>query len=103
VGGSHEWDPAVDIPTGKWLDGEGSITGKGKTFLQSVQARHGAHPHSYPMRSGGALSSGANRQEREADHTPPSSEEVKNSVAITPLSYTLHSVLLVHPGVKQAI
>jgi hypothetical protein len=35
----------------------------------------------------GALSSGVKRQGREADHSPPSSAEVKNGRAIPPLSH----------------
>jgi hypothetical protein len=41
----------------------------------SFQTGSGAHPTSYPM----AFSLGVKRQEREADHSPPSSAEVKNA------------------------
>jgi hypothetical protein len=36
----------------------------------------------------GAISSGVKRQGREADHSPPSSVEVKNGGAIAPLPHT---------------
>jgi hypothetical protein len=45
-----------------------------KIFRHSVQTDSGAHPVSYLM---GALSSGLNRQGREADRSPPSSAAVK--------------------------
>jgi hypothetical protein len=41
-----------------------------------VQNGTGAHPASYPMGTG-ALSVGIKRPGREADHSPPSSAEVK--------------------------
>jgi hypothetical protein len=39
---------------------------------------------SYPMGTGGSFP-GVKRPDREADHSPPSSAEVKECVAITPL------------------
>jgi hypothetical protein len=47
--------------------------------LRSVQTDFGAHPTSYPM------GTGANVPGREADHSPPSSSEVKNDGAMPPL------------------
>jgi hypothetical protein len=41
-----------------------------------------------------ALSSGINRQGHEADHSPPSSAEVKSGGALLPLPICLHSVVL---------
>jgi hypothetical protein len=38
----------------------------------------GAHPASYPVGTG-ALSPGIKRPGREADHSPPTSAEVKNA------------------------
>jgi len=38
----------------------------------------GAHPASYPVGTG-VIFSGVMRPEREADHSPPSSAEVKNA------------------------
>jgi hypothetical protein len=42
-------DSSVDIGTGYGLDGRGSIPGRGKSFLHSVQTGSEAHPASYPM------------------------------------------------------
>jgi hypothetical protein len=47
-----------------------------------VQTGSGAHPASYP-RVPGALSSGVKRPGREADHSPPSSPEIKNAWSYT--------------------
>jgi hypothetical protein len=43
-----------------------------------VQTGSGAHPASYPMGTGGSFSGGKVRPGRDADHSPPSSAEVKN-------------------------
>jgi hypothetical protein len=49
-----------------------------------VQNGSGAHPASYPMGTGGgALSLGVKRPGREADHSPPSSSDVKNAWSYT--------------------
>jgi hypothetical protein len=42
----------------------------------------GAHPASYPMGTRGSFP-GAKRLEHEADHSPPSSAEVKNACGYT--------------------
>jgi hypothetical protein len=47
--------------------------------IHRVQTGSGAHPASYPMRTRD-LSLGAKRPRREADHSPPSSAEVKESM-----------------------
>jgi hypothetical protein len=59
-----------------------------------VQNGSGAHPASYPMGTRGSFS-GVKRPEREADHLPQSSAEVKNawSYTSTPL-VRLHDVVL---------
>jgi hypothetical protein len=59
-----------------------------------VQNGSGVHPVSYPMDTGG-LSLGVKRPGREADHSPPSSAEVKNawSYTSTPPIH-LHGVML---------
>jgi hypothetical protein len=68
----------LDIATGYGLDGRGSIPGRGNIFslLHSVQTGSRAHPTSYSMGTGGK------RPEREADHSTPSSDEIKNGGAI---------------------
>jgi hypothetical protein len=43
-----------------------------------VQTGSGAHPASYPMGTGGSFPGGKARPGRDADHSPPSSSEVKN-------------------------
>jgi hypothetical protein len=43
-----------------------------------VQTGSGAHPASYPMGTGGPYPGGKARPGRDADHSPPSSAEVKN-------------------------
>jgi len=47
-----------------------------------VQTGPGAYPASYPMGTGGSFL-GVKRPEHEADHSPPSSAEIKS-----PWSYT---------------
>jgi hypothetical protein len=49
------------------------------SFIHCVQTASGAHPVSYPM----AYSLGVNLPGREADHSPPSSAEVKNAWSYT--------------------
>jgi hypothetical protein len=63
------------------LDDRGSLPGKVRGFplLHNLQTVSGAHLASYPMGTG-ALSPGVKWQEREADHSPPSSAEVKNGI-----------------------
>jgi hypothetical protein len=43
-----------------------------------VQTGSGAHPASYPMGTGGSFPGGKAWSGRDADHSPPSSAEVKN-------------------------
>jgi hypothetical protein len=43
-----------------------------------VQTGSGAHPASYSMGTGGSFPRGKARPGRDADHSPPSSAEVKN-------------------------
>jgi hypothetical protein len=42
-----------------------------------VQTGYGAHPASYPIGTGGPFPGGKARPGRDADHSPPSSAEVK--------------------------
>jgi hypothetical protein len=66
---------------------------QGFSLLRSVQAGSGALPASYPIGTGG-LSLGVKRQERESDHSPPSSAEVKNGRAIPPPATCIHGIVL---------
>jgi hypothetical protein len=58
---------------------QGSIPDRGRVFVFSpcVQTGSGAHPTSYPMGTGGSFPGGKARPGRDADHSPPSSAEVK--------------------------
>jgi hypothetical protein len=53
------------------------------SLIQSVQTGSGAHPASCPMGTGGDFPE-VKRQQRESDHSPPSSAEVKKGRAIPP-------------------
>jgi hypothetical protein len=53
-------------------------------FHHSVQTGSGAHPAFYPTDARGSLSLVVKRLEREADHSPPSSAEVRMRGAIRP-------------------
>jgi hypothetical protein len=63
------------------LDNWGSFPSKGSDGIFSlhhrVQTGSGAHPASYPMGTGRSFS-GVKQLGYEADHSPPSSAEVKN-------------------------
>jgi hypothetical protein len=74
-------DSSVGIALGYGLDDRGSRVrfseGAGNFSLHhSVQNASGAHPASYPMGTRGSFP-GVKRPRREADHSPPSSAEVK--------------------------
>jgi hypothetical protein len=79
----------VGLATGYRLDGRGSVPGRGTDFsiLHSAHTGSGSHPASYPMGTG-ALFLGIKRPGTEADHSPPSSAEVKKAGAIPPLPHT---------------
>jgi hypothetical protein len=57
------------------------------SLLRRVQTGSEAHPESYLMGIRG-FSQGVKRPRRDADHSPPSSAEVKDYVYIHPLSHT---------------
>jgi hypothetical protein len=76
-------DSPVGIALGYWLDNRCSRVrfpgGTGNFSLHHrVQNGSGAHPASYPMDNRGSFP-GVKRPGREADHSPPSSAEVKNA------------------------
>jgi hypothetical protein len=76
---------SFDITTGCRLDGRGSIPQQ-KVFslLHSFQICSDAHQASYLI-TPGALSPGVKPPGREADHSPPSSVEVKTGGHILPI------------------
>jgi hypothetical protein len=66
-----------------------------KIFLFSTASRPALGPTQPPVQwVPGAFSPGVQRQGREADHSPPSSDEVKNGGAISQLPHSLHGILL---------
>jgi hypothetical protein len=91
-------DSSVGIVLGYGLDDRGSRArfpaGAGNFSLHHrFQNGSGAHPASYPMSTRDSFP-GVKRQGREADHSPPSSAEVKNAwsyISISPIR--LHGVV----------
>jgi hypothetical protein len=71
---------------GYGLDGRGLIPGRVKIFLLSVVPRPALGPIQSLMQwIPAAISLGVKQPDREADHSPPSSVDVKNGGAIPPL------------------
>jgi hypothetical protein len=62
------------------LDDRGSIPDRSRGFFfwPLRPDRSGAHPASYPIGTGGSFPRGKARPGRDADHSPPSSAEIKN-------------------------
>jgi hypothetical protein len=74
-------DSSVGIATGYGLEDHGvwefeSRLGQKFSLLHIVQTGSGVHPTSYTMNTGSSFP-GVKRQRREADHSPPTSSEVK--------------------------
>ena len=79
-------DTSVGIVTGLWTrrpQNRGSIPGCGKTFVSSPQSPHRLQGPSSLQRTPTALSLRLKGPRHKADHSPPSTAEVKN-----PGSYT---------------
>jgi hypothetical protein len=55
-----------------------SPTGADFSSSPCIQTGSGAHSASYPIGTGGSFPGGKARPRRDADHSPPSSAEVKN-------------------------
>jgi hypothetical protein len=70
------------------LDDRGSIPDRGRGFPSSpcIETGSEAHPVSYPMGTGGPFPGGKARPGRDADHSPPSSAEVKYEYEVYLLS-----------------
>jgi hypothetical protein len=82
-------DSSVGIATGYGLDGWCSIPGGGMRFFFSPLSIPALGPTQSPIQwVPGALSLHVKQPGREADNSPPSSAEVKNGGAITPLPHT---------------
>jgi hypothetical protein len=92
-------DSSVGIALGYGLDDRstrvGFPAGAGNLYLHHrVQNDSGAHPVSYPMGTGSSFL-GVKLPGREADHSPPSSDEVKNACSYTcTFPIRLHGVVL---------
>jgi hypothetical protein len=81
------WDSSVSIEMGYGLDGAGSIPVRGKIFLFSTVSRLVLWPTHPPLK----WVPGVKWQGYEADHSVPSSAEVKNGGAMTPLPHMFMS------------
>jgi hypothetical protein len=77
-------DSSDGMETGYGFDGQGLIPAR--TFLHSIQTGSGANLDSCPVGTRGSFP-WVKQPEREADHSPPSSAEVKNDGAIPPLPH----------------
>jgi hypothetical protein len=79
---------SVGIVTPYGFDGQGLNPGRDKIYLFSTASRPAVGPTQPPIQWVlGEISSGVKRQEREADHSPPSRAEANNGVAISPPPY----------------
>jgi hypothetical protein len=79
-GGLYEIS-SVSIVSDYGLDNQNSIPDRGKDFSSSpcVQTGSGSHlAFFYPAGTGGPFPGGKAQPGRDADHSPPSSAEVKN-------------------------
>jgi hypothetical protein len=89
---------SVGIGTGCRLDCRDSIPGRGKSFLSSVGSTTALGLAQSPIQCvHGSLSPWVKRPRCEADHSPPSSADVKNGGATSPLPHTSswHSAKLI--------
>jgi hypothetical protein len=77
------------MATGCTTEGPGFDFQEGQDFslLHNVQTGSKAHPASYPVGTG-TISRGVKRPGLEADHSPPSSAEVKSGRAMPSLPHT---------------
>jgi hypothetical protein len=82
-------DSSVCIATGYGQDGRPSISRKGQEIILFSTASRPALGPTKPsiQRLPGVLSPRVKRQGSEADHSPPSSAEVKNGGAMPPLPH----------------
>jgi hypothetical protein len=86
---------AIYYLTEGWTIGVRSPTGTEHSSSSScVQTGSGAHPASYPMGTGGSFRGGKVRPGRDADHSLPSSAEVKDEegLCLPPPPKRLHGV-----------
>jgi hypothetical protein len=83
-------DSSLGIVANCGMDGRGSVPGRGERFFVfSIVSRPSPGSTRHPLQwVPGALSLGVKRSVRKADRSPPSSAEVKNGGAISPLPHT---------------
>jgi hypothetical protein len=82
-------------PTGYGLDDPGSITGRANfSLFHSIQTGCEGSTQLSIQWVLEAASPGVKRKGREADHSNPSSVEIKNSGAGPPLHVCLHGIVL---------
>jgi hypothetical protein len=90
-------DSVVGIATGYGLDNRGVWVwvpvGQEFSLLHVIQTGSEAHPASYQMGTGGSFP-WEKRPGREADHSPPTSAEVKKTLIYTSTLPCLHGVVL---------
>jgi hypothetical protein len=86
---SGSWDRSDDTATCYGLDSRGSIPGRGKLFLFYPQRPDWLWgPPNLLFNGYRGSFPGLKRPGLEADHSPPSSADVKNSGAVSPLPHT---------------
>jgi hypothetical protein len=88
-------DSAVGIATGYGLDDRGGLEYESREGRHSVQT--GSEVNQPPTQ----WVPGAKRPGREADHSPPTSAEVKKMWIYNPLPIPLHGVVLNYEGCPQ--
>jgi hypothetical protein len=83
------------LATSYGLEGRGSVPGRGKIFLFSIASSPVLGPTQPTIQwVSRSLSSGLKRPGREADHSPPSTAEVKNGAAYLHYPIGLHGMVL---------
>jgi hypothetical protein len=81
---SSNWNRLFSIALGYGLDSQGTIPGRSKVFFFFIASRLALRPGTK-----GLFLLGVEWQGHEADHSPPSSAEVKNGGAIPPFLHML--------------
>jgi hypothetical protein len=81
-------DSSVGRAVGYWLDSRGYTPSRRKIFLFSIASTPGLRPTQPPLQwVQRTFAPGVKRPWHEADHSSPSSAEVKDSGAIPPLTH----------------
>jgi hypothetical protein len=90
LGRTRSRGTSIGIAAGYGLDGQGSITGRGKGLFSPLQSPHLLCGPTEPLIRWvpRAISPELKRPRREADHSPPFNTQVKKVGAIRPLPHT---------------